>query len=62
MHLTPTMFVKYVKAGRYDDCKENYIDDCFECGTCAYVCPANIPIVQYNKVAKSELNKRAVKK
>ena len=34
MHLVPTMLAKYAKAGRYDDCKKVYIDDCFECGTC----------------------------
>jgi len=58
MNLMPTVLAKYAKAGRYDDCKEAYIDDCFECGACAYTCPANIPIVQYIKVAKSELIKR----
>ena len=62
MRLIPTVIAKYAKAGRYDDCKANYIDDCFECGACAYTCPANIPIVQYIKVAKSELMKRAAKK
>lgn len=62
MHLMPTILVRYVKAGRYDACKEAYIDDCFECGACAYACPANIPIVQYIKVAKSELINRAAKK
>ena len=59
MRLMPTMLAKYAKAGRYDACKEAYIDDCFECGACAYVCPANIPLVQYIKLAKSELIKRA---
>jgi electron transport complex protein RnfC len=58
MRLMPTLLARYAKAGRYDDCKENYIDDCFECGACTYACPANIPIVQYVKVAKKELIKR----
>ncbi len=58
MHLMPTNYVKYVKAGLYDDCKKEHIDDCFECGCCSYSCPANIPITQYIKVAKSEINKR----
>jgi electron transport complex protein RnfC len=62
MHLMSTMFAKYAKAGRYDACKEAYIDNCVECGTCAYACPARIPIVQYIKVAKSELSKRAANK
>ena len=28
---------------------------CIECGACAYVCPANRPLVHYNRVAKDEL-------
>ncbi len=62
MRLMPTLLARYAKAGRYDDCKEAYIDDCFECGACTYICPANIPIVQYIKVAKKELAKRAASK
>jgi electron transport complex protein RnfC len=58
MHLMPTNYVRYAKAGRYDECRKEYIEDCFECGCCAYTCPANIPITQYIKVAKSEINKR----
>jgi len=61
-YLMPTLLARYAKAGRYDECQEAYIDDCFECGACAYACPANIPLVQYIKVAKRELAKRAAKK
>jgi Predicted NADH:ubiquinone oxidoreductase, subunit RnfC len=32
--------------------------NCTECGCCAYVCPAKIPIVQYAKLAKSEITER----
>jgi electron transport complex protein RnfC len=56
------LLAKCAKSGRWDDCKAAYIDDCFECGVCAFACPANIPIVQYIKVAKKELAKRAAKK
>jgi len=62
MRLMPTVLARNAKAGRYDACKEAYIDDCFECGACTYNCPANIPIVQYVKVAKKELAKRAASK
>jgi electron transport complex protein RnfC len=62
MRLMPTLLARYAKASRYDECKENYIDDCFECGACTYACPANIPLVQYIKVAKKELLKRKVSK
>ncbi len=62
MGLMPTLFPRYVKKGRYDECKAYYVDNCTECGVCAYVCPANIPITQYIKVAKKELQRRAPKK
>ena len=61
MGLMPTDLARYAKAGRYDECKEKYIDDCVECGACAFTCPANIPIVQYVKVVKKELAKGATR-
>lgn len=62
MGLMPTLFPKYVKKGRYDEAKAAYVDNCVECGACTYGCPANIPIVQYIKIAKKELARRAQKK
>ena len=56
MHLNPSLLAKYSKAGRYDDCGEAFIDGCIECGICAYVCPAYIPITQYIKTAKKQLS------
>ncbi len=35
-----------------------YLDQCFECGCCAYVCPSNIPLTQYFRIAKS-INREA---
>ena len=32
--------------------------DCFECGSCSYVCPAHIPLVQRFRAAKGLLRKR----
>ncbi len=32
--------------------------DCFECGSCTFVCPSHIPLVQRFRVAKAELRKR----
>jgi electron transport complex protein RnfC len=62
MRLAPTLLAKYAKAGRYEDCKRAYIDECCDCGACAYICPANIPILQYIKIAKRELARRATKR
>ena len=62
MGLQPTLYPKYVKKGRYSDCKEFYVENCVECGACTYACPAGIPIVQYIKTAKKEINKRKASK
>jgi len=62
MRLMPTALARYARAGHYDQCKEAYVDNCFECGVCTYACPANIPIVQHIKVAKRELARRAARK
>lgn len=56
--LSPTLLASYARAGRYNECREAYIDSCFECGACAYICPASIPLLQYIKIAKAEIDKR----
>ncbi|MBU1220115.1 electron transport complex subunit RsxC [Myxococcota bacterium] len=33
--------------------EELVLDDCFECGSCTFVCPANRPIVQFFHMAKA---------
>jgi len=39
---------------QYDTMATRYhLNDCFECGCCSYVCPANIPLVQYFRIAKT---------
>ncbi|MDI3525630.1 MAG: H+/Na+-translocating ferredoxin:NAD+ oxidoreductase subunit, partial [Candidatus Atribacteria bacterium] len=35
--------------------------DCIECGVCAYVCPASIPITHRIKVAKAEIIRKSRK-
>ena len=46
------------RAYKLDDCEglaELCVDLCMECGCCSYVCPANRPLVQTNKLAKGKL-------
>jgi electron transport complex protein RnfC len=41
-------------ARQYDRmASELNLNQCFECGCCAYVCPSNIPLTQYFRIAKS---------
>ncbi|HDZ61723.1 MAG TPA: electron transport complex subunit RsxC [Nitrospirae bacterium] len=55
MGLNPSILSIYAEKGFYDDAKENNLYDCFECGSCAYVCPAKRPMVQFMRLAKSQV-------
>ncbi len=43
------------KADRVAKLEELKINLCMECGCCSYVCPANRPLVQNNRIGKSEV-------
>jgi len=55
MGLQPAMLSVLAEAELYDEMKEYDLMNCFECGTCAYVCPSKRPIVQWVKLAKMTL-------
>ncbi|MGB5260161.1 MAG: electron transport complex subunit RsxC [Gammaproteobacteria bacterium] len=60
MHLNPSMLGKLAGVGEYEEMAQTFhLSDCFECGCCSYVCPSNIPLVQYFRVAKSVNRDRA---
>lgn len=52
MGLEPKEVGIYVEANRAQDTEQFGIFDCFECGSCAYVCPAKRPLVQFIRLAK----------
>jgi len=58
MHLQPSLIGLFVEKGHYEDAKDYNVMDCFECGSCTFVCPANRPMVQWVKRAKRELAKK----
>ncbi|HTG00530.1 MAG TPA: electron transport complex subunit RsxC [Nitrospirota bacterium] len=58
MKLQPSVIGLYIEKGHYEDAKEYNVMDCFECGSCTFVCPSNRPIVQWVKKAKKELAKK----
>ncbi|WP_253256336.1 4Fe-4S dicluster domain-containing protein, partial [Edwardsiella piscicida] len=35
--------------------RDYHLQECIECGACAYVCPSNIPLVQYYRQEKAEI-------
>jgi electron transport complex protein RnfC len=57
MGLMPSMLSLFSEKGFYEDTIEYNIFDCFECGSCTYVCPSNRPIVQLIRLAKSLIKK-----
>lgn len=52
MGLEPKEIALHVEANRAEDTAEFGVFDCFECGSCAYVCPAKRPMVQFVRLAK----------
>ncbi|GBE05010.1 electron transport complex protein RnfC [bacterium BMS3Abin10] len=55
MGLNPSILSIYAEKGFFEDAKENGLFDCFECGSCAFVCPAKRPMVQFIRLAKSQV-------
>lgn len=55
MHLPPVLIVRELKAGNYDKARKFGLMDCIECGCCAFVCPANIQLVQRFRLGKNVL-------
>jgi len=52
MGLEPKEIGLYVEANMAEETEPFGVFDCFECGSCAYVCPAKRPLVQFVRMAK----------
>lgn len=58
--LNPCQLGMLARSGDLDLMRSDFhLDQCFECGCCAYVCPSHIPLVQEFRAAKAQL-RRAV--
>lgn len=55
MFLMPNLLSSIGEMDRVDLAVENRVLDCGECGACAFVCPANRPIVHFVRHLKAEL-------
>jgi electron transport complex protein RnfC len=52
------MLVRFLEAGQYEDAADEYdLLSCIDCGLCSFVCVSRIPIYQYIKLAKYELDR-----
>jgi electron transport complex protein RnfC len=57
MGLAPKEVGIYVEAGKGHLTEKFGVFECFECGCCAYVCPAKRPLVQFARLAKIAIKK-----
>jgi electron transport complex protein RnfC len=55
------LIIRAINAGDLDEAKRCGLMDCVECGTCAYVCPAHVKLVQRFKVGKQMVRAEAAK-
>ncbi len=58
MGLIPTYLAAYAYNEKWDAMQRLNINDCFECGCCAFACPTRNPMVQLIKTGKAELARR----
>ncbi|MBD0401763.1 electron transport complex subunit RsxC [Flammeovirga sp. EKP202] len=59
LSLNPSRMGLMAKFKAYDRmAEEQNLLDCFECGSCSFVCPSHIPLVQYFRLSKSIVRKR----
>lgn len=59
--INPVAILKSYKENDFESMKKSGALLCMECGCCSYVCPAKIPNVQNNKLAKLALKKHSQK-
>ncbi|NNF62370.1 MAG: electron transport complex subunit RsxC, partial [Gammaproteobacteria bacterium] len=56
--LNPSKLGLLAKNEQYEQMADDFhLFDCFECGSCTYVCPSHIPLVQYFRLAKKMIRK-----
>jgi electron transport complex protein RnfC len=61
VYLNPSELGQLARVRRWDEMIKYHIWDCMECGSCSYVCPSNIPLVQRFRVAKAMLKEKAAR-
>ena len=61
VYLNPSRLGAFAKKRLYDDMLKFHIMDCIECGSCSYVCPSNIPLVQRFRVSKALIREKTAR-
>jgi electron transport complex protein RnfC len=55
--LNPSLLGDLARVGRYAEMAQEHLADCMLCGSCAYVCPSNIPLAQLFQASKTALKR-----
>jgi len=58
MFLNPSRIAAVVRSEDVDPLPGLHVLDCFECASCSYVCPSNIPLSQMFALAKAGAQRR----
>ena len=53
------MYARLAVKENWEELPKYNLMDCIECGSCAYICPANRPLTEAIKIGKAKL--RAMK-
>lgn len=57
MGLEPFQLKNMTAAKMYEELQKERALDCMECGSCVYTCPAGVPLLDYIRLGKANLNK-----
>ena len=55
--LNPSLLGDFARVQRYEEMASLHLADCMLCGSCAYVCPSNIPLSQLFQASKVALRR-----
>ncbi|MFO8234192.1 MAG: electron transport complex subunit RsxC [Bacteroidales bacterium] len=56
MNLEPYLLKKLSQMQHFEEAEKSAIMDCIECGSCSYACPSHIPILDYIRYGKVNVN------
>lgn len=57
MGLEPYLINKMSRKLMFEELEKERVTDCIECGSCSFTCPANIPLLDNIRLAKTEVMK-----
>jgi electron transport complex protein RnfC len=58
MGIEPYLIMSMVEKEKCEFLDDCHINDCMECGSCSYICPANRPLLDYIRLGKARLKKQ----